>query len=381
VNAVKAALGYFSNGTLVASASTAVQALKPSGAVTAFGSLVSAAKTLVISTSSTAETEATLDVPAGLALTTSDTLASVTTLTVNGTLTASSATFAGLTANVSGTGALTAGVVGATEAPFIIESGLAQAALASTDITDDNLTIPASTVRTFTGAAAPSANVTVNGTLNVSTSLTIVATKSLTAGNIILGTGTWTASGASATIAPDVITLGNNAAAKFGADDGTSATVLTGTADVTNTFTASGGTVTLGQSTNKLTITGSAAAATLTTGATAGINVKAGLDITTATVDISVADTSVISLVDADANGVTLANSNSVILLDSAKATVKTNSKKIITNLTAGDNVGVWAESDTGEAEVGKFVGAESDNTLVEGNSGFAIKKGIETAS
>ena len=136
----------------------------------------------------------------------------------------------------------------------------------------------------------------------------------------------------------------------------------------------------MGQSTNILTITGSAAGATLKTGATAGINSKGGITITTATVDISVADTSVIQIPD-NGGAITLADANSVILLDSASATVKTTGKKI-TDTTIGANVGIWAASDTVDAKIGKFVGDESTNTIAEsGSSPVNIKKGIVTIS
>jgi hypothetical protein len=282
--------------------------------------------------------------------------------------------------------------------------------------TDDVLSVSADT--TFTAAAAgatitaaakkltvdkqnvaiaTTGNVTVKGELAVAASktlavgaganlvvdanaqLTVAATGSVTAGKIVLGEGDWKASGAATTIETDKITLGSNDSAAFGADDGTAATVLTGNANATNTFTASGGTVTLAQAVNKLSVTGSVAAANLATGATAGISVKAGLDITTATVDISGANTSVIKLADNDAVGITLANTDSIILLNSAKTT-PTSANKAIANLTVGSDVAVKAADDNGSAEVGSFAGAASNNTIVEGGSGFTINKGIKTA-
>jgi hypothetical protein len=236
---------------------------------------------------------------------------------------------------------------------------------------------------TITGSVADAVlttGATAGISVKASDTLTI-ASATVTAGNIILGAGTWKATGAAATIKPSVITLGNNASATFGKDDGTAATVLTGTATTTNTFTASGGTVTLAQDTNALTITGSVEAAVLATGDTAGISEIGGLTIATVTVDISGADTSVIELKD-NGVGITLA-ADGVILLDSSKATTETDSKKDIDDLTVGASVEVWAETDAGNVEVGKFVGAATANTIVESGSGFEIKKGnnVTTAS
>ncbi|MDR1096126.1 MAG: DUF2807 domain-containing protein [Spirochaetaceae bacterium] len=234
--------------------------------------------------------------------------------------------------------------------------------------------------RTLTVGAGVKLVVDANAKLTVAGDVAVNATGSVTAGKIVLGEGVWKASGAATTIEADKITLGNSASAAFGADDGTAATVLTGTASATNTFAASDGTVTLGQAANKLSVTGSAKGAKLVTGATAGISVKAGLDIATATVDISVADTSVIKLADGDTAGIMLANAESVILLNGANTT-PTDVKKAIANLTVGKDVTVKAGSDSGNAEVGSFEGAASDNIIVEsGSVDVEIKKGIKTA-
>ena len=404
VAAVKAALGYFSNGTLNASASTAVIALKPSEAVTNFGGLVSAAKNLVITANAT-EDAATLSIPAGLLLITDEAFSSgLTTLTVNGGLAAPSGTFDAVTtlavngtltsigtfdalATVTGTGSVTAAVVDAGTAKYLIESTLTEVTLESAAITDaDGLTIPANTVRVFTGAAVPSAAVTVNGTaifrgaaapadnvtvngtvvvdstgslaVTASKQITVGANGSVTAGLIALGPGTWKASNIATTIEESKITLGNDASAKFGKDGGTSATVLTGTATATNTFTASGGMITLGQSTNKLTITGSVAGATLTTGATAGITTKGNLDITTVLVDVSANSTSGIVL--ANTEVVTLSNSDSVIKTNSGTA----ENTYGIDGLTIGSGVTVKAAAATASQVVGSITGSASNNTL-----------------
>jgi hypothetical protein len=99
--------------------------------------------------------------------------------------------------------------------------------------------------------------------------LTIDASAELSAGNLKLGPGTWKATNADVTITADTLTLGNNTAPGFGAADGSAAAVLTGGEAGTNTFTASGGTITLGQSGTSLSVTGSSASATLTLGTTA----------------------------------------------------------------------------------------------------------------
>jgi hypothetical protein len=85
-------LGYVgTGGTLDVSTSTAILALTPSAAVTSFSSAVGGGKTLKIKADAE-ETLTTLTVPAGLDLTNTKTLATVTALTVNGALTAGSAT-------------------------------------------------------------------------------------------------------------------------------------------------------------------------------------------------------------------------------------------------------------------------------------------------
>ena len=255
---ITTALGYFSNGTLDASASTVVGALLPSAAAAAFTPLVSAAKNLVI-TADGAETGSSLTVPAGLALTTSDDLDTVTTLTVNGTLN-SAGTFDAL-ATVTGTGSVTAAVVDAGTAKYLIESSLAQATLASTTITDDDLVIPANTTREFTGAAAPSGDVTVNGAVTVLTgaSLTILAGKTLDiAGTVALtGTGSLVLATTSTSNVGKITGAGTLTAG---------ATTITGAWEAVGTST-SGGTVTIASA--------SPATATITADGTKATGLKA----------------------------------------------------------------------------------------------------------
>ncbi|MDR0637760.1 MAG: hypothetical protein LBG27_02460 [Spirochaetaceae bacterium] len=361
---IKAALGYFSNGTLTVAASTEVIALKPSAAAAAFGGLVSASRQLAV-VADGAEDGTAPGVPAGLVLTVADNLAAVATLTADGTLAAASGTFAGL-ATATGTGFLTAGAAGAAKAPLIIESALAYAELAATGaVTDAGLVIPADTARVFTGAAAPSADVAVNGTVVVSGgslaivadgTLTVAGAGKVTAGPITIGPGTWLASNAGTAIAPDVITLGGNATA--------------------NTFTASGGTVTLGQDGNKLTVTGSEAAETLVTGAAAGITVKGGLDVTAATVDISAAATGVISMTGGDV--MTLSNGGGIIVADSANATA-TNTCGI-DDLTIGTGVTVKAAAAGAAQDASGFTGSASASTITASGD-VDIRDGLTTGS
>jgi hypothetical protein len=85
---IKTALSYVSSGVLAVTAAGSLN-LKPSGIVADFGPLTSSAKRLAIDlNNSTAETETTLTIPAGLAIITAGSIGSVTSLTVYGGLTA-----------------------------------------------------------------------------------------------------------------------------------------------------------------------------------------------------------------------------------------------------------------------------------------------------
>jgi lipopolysaccharide export system protein LptA len=107
--------------------------------------------------------------------------------------------------------------------------------------------------------------------LVLNTGATLTGAGNVLADNLKLGTGTWLVTAANATITANTITLGSASDAKFGADNGDNATVLTGNENGPNTFTASGDKITLEQSgTNNLTISGTSNDATLTTGANAG---------------------------------------------------------------------------------------------------------------
>jgi hypothetical protein len=145
--------GLVVNGELRTKAGTlaAVTALTMNGRLSAAEATLAAVTTLTVNSQLTADKA---------------TLAAVTALTVNGSLYASSATLAAVK-TVTGTGFLSAGVVTAEKAPLVIESTLGQVRIASTAITDPELVIPENTYRIFTGEAAPSGTVTVNGQLRL----------------------------------------------------------------------------------------------------------------------------------------------------------------------------------------------------------------------
>jgi filamentous hemagglutinin len=392
-----APLSYVGDGGVLV-VTTAAASITPTEVVTKANA--NSGKFIVVEANGADATGGTFSVPANARITTSAVLGSAASITVYGGLTTSGAT-TGLAAGVAvtvkeGGSASLGGAIALLDSSVEEDGDLTLGGTVSfAAATDEIAVVAGSTVNgvTFPAAtditAVTSANALTIGNLTVPSgevfevptgaALTVDTGAALTAGKIILGPGTWLATDAAVTIEEDKITLGSHTTAKFGADNGTVATVLTGTANATNTFTASGGTVTLGQSSNKLTVTGSAAAATLATGATAGINVKAGLDITTATVDISVATTSIIVLVDGDAAGITLANTDSVILLDSS-STAATNTQGI-TNLTIGGSVTVKAAATGATQNVGSFTGAATANTIVEDATGanVSIMKGLQT--
>jgi hypothetical protein len=306
----------------------------------------------------------------GVTLRGTGTVAAAGTLTLSnaGVLTLASAG----TIATTGTGAVVAGgvTIGGTTDGTWAATGGTSIAITATNATTATITATDSSVLTASGTD-PSIVVAASGTLVVSANTKVLA------GFLELGTGTWLATNAAATITEDTLTLANASGAMFGKDDGTSATVLTGTTAPTNSFTASGAIVTLAQDGNKLTITGAGAGATLTTAATAGITAAGDLDITTAIVDISVANTSIIKLEDSS-TGIILA-ANGVIRLAADAGATATSNKKAIAGLTIDTGVAVWAASDSGNALIHKFVGSAANNTIVEGGSGFEIKNDIKT--
>jgi hypothetical protein len=109
------------------------------------------------------------------------TFAAVGDLEVNGILTAPGATFAALTA-ARGEGFLTLGALNlGAKAPILFN--IKNVTSAATAITAGTFTVPVGTTLTLTGAAAPTGNVVVDGSLVLdgsTSSLTIATTKSLT---------------------------------------------------------------------------------------------------------------------------------------------------------------------------------------------------------
>jgi hypothetical protein len=191
------ALRHITKGTLDVSAVTNVATNFLPSAVSSNAAVrgeVSPTRQLVVTADAT-EDQTTLDIPAGMYLTTDEVLTTVTTLTVNGSLNAGSATFAAVLVTVNGNGSLTAGgTVNADAAKVVIESSLSEVEVGSTTITATTLAIPQNVYRGFTAAAAPSAAVTVgaNATLYTDTSFTLAATGTLQLGSgaKITGVGT-----------------------------------------------------------------------------------------------------------------------------------------------------------------------------------------------
>jgi hypothetical protein len=115
--------------------------------------------------------------------------------------------------------------------------------------------------------------------------LTIGADTVLETGNYLdIGPGTWKASVTGVNIEGNKIQLGNNGYASFGIPDNRTVLGVNNTtyAQATNTYTASGAKVTLGQDGTNLTISGASTAAILTMGATTDIYVSGGLMVDTA---------------------------------------------------------------------------------------------------
>jgi hypothetical protein len=123
---ITAWVGYAGDGSLsITTAITGIATLK--AAIDAIGDLPDGKGVALTVTPSTATTETSLTVPAGVSLTTSATLATLTSLTVNGTLTSSSATLAKVgTLTVNGTLDTTAATFDSTNGVTIVLGGKAQ---------------------------------------------------------------------------------------------------------------------------------------------------------------------------------------------------------------------------------------------------------------
>jgi hypothetical protein len=162
---------YVTNGTLVVTTLTS-PALKPSDVTAIPG--ISSTKGLDLSSTAltTAEDQATLNIPATVAINAGSlTLDTVTNLTVNGGLSAPLATLhTSSPVTVSGSGYLEVGNVADAIALDIIEGDFYNASVGTTGAITANsgLTIDEGKTRTLTGAGvAPSGTVTVDGTLTI----------------------------------------------------------------------------------------------------------------------------------------------------------------------------------------------------------------------
>jgi hypothetical protein len=196
-----------------------------------------------------------------------------------------------------------------------------------------------------------------------------------------IGPGEWKATAANAHFAANNISLYDALGARLGKDDGNAATVLAGpfepgkAVDAT-TYTASGAKLTLGQNGNALTITGDSPAATLSAGATAGFWVKAGLTLSTAILDMSTDNDWCGAIYLAGTPGITLANSNSVLLFNNDAEGGGTyplayNSPDIHAKITIGSSVVVkaiwndaWKNGGPHNERFASFTGASSDNAI-----------------
>jgi hypothetical protein len=291
---------------------------------------------------------------------TATTLAAVKTLTVNGTLFADAATLAAIDAtdDITGTGTLVIGsAMDPTKVKFVIESALKGANIGSAAITDDDLVIPADTYRYFTGKAAPSAKVTVNGMLGVSGtgSLTIAAGAELAnAGTIALTeTGSVVLTGAASTGGAKLTGTGKLTAGKTEIVGGTSGWQAVSSASTTITIASSAteDTATITASANTVVLTAQGAGATITQLAGAGN----ALTIAAATtVDVSAAGSLILKGAASNGAKVTLAADTAIIKGAGTTGSVTTaNITKIgdvaIDNLTVGTNT-VFTDNGSGNA-------------------------------
>jgi hypothetical protein len=293
---VAAALGYVGSGTLDASTLTTAISVTPKAISDKVTGKVSATKTLTI-TAGTAEAEGTtaLEIPAGLALTakSDDTLATITGLTVNGTLTAAAGTLAAVTTltvngtlnaakgtlatagakiTVGGTATLGAvakvlkdssvakgGALTVTSVAFDTENEAKLAvaaggtvngvtfpaatnvtAIAATGVTIDSITIPATSTLVI-----PEDTLTVTGTLEVNGTLAFTSDSS----KVILGEGAVLKAGKDAvlsaksgTVDGSDISLTVGAKASPGTATGFTGVAADGVATLTTAETASDGT-------------------------------------------------------------------------------------------------------------------------------------------
>jgi hypothetical protein len=336
--AIDTALTYIKSGATLDVGTTAAAALKPSEAA----GIALNGKKLVI-TANDSEDQTTLTVPAGLSLTTTDTLASLV------------------------------GEAGETPALTVAQGGsavLSAATFASTTVGD----IVIDGTATFGAAAVPGGDVKVAGSLAVTGSLTVAAGAELAiagavnltgTGSVVLTTATSGTTGGAKITGTGKLTAQD--AEIVGGTGGWLAVLDSGTAEESVTIAS---TATAGQAT----ITGStdATTASLKGGAGATITQKSGtasnsLTLTTVTVDLS-ADGS-FTLKGAGTNGATVVLASTAAIIKGAGTTGAVTTANItavgsvaIANLTIGTSV-VFTDDTSGNA-FETIVGAGSDNSI-----------------
>jgi hypothetical protein len=203
---------------------------------------------------------------------------------------------------------------------------------------------------------------------------------------LALGAGTWKATTAGVDIKYDAIQLGSTLGVTFGKDDAV-ATVLAGPhADQTGkptgytVYAASGGRVTISQSGNDLVIAGENSGCILDLWSTAGIEVKSGLTITTATVKmVAVNDWTSVLYLHKSVSGITLSNINSKIEfnLESEGSGAYDLTSGIKVPIAVGTGIAIRAVwNNAWEADKNRFAsftGADTDNTITASGSGDPV--------
>jgi hypothetical protein len=171
-DALTKVFGYVGKGGTLDLSGATVTGLTSLGKPSEISALASEKSLIATLTASADETATSLTIPAGLELTakSGDTLATLTTLTVNGFLNAPAATFAALT-TVTGTGSIEAGAVPSAKAVILIGSAIAGISLEGATITGA-FTVPADKLRALSDAEISGA-VTVDGELEISGTLTL----------------------------------------------------------------------------------------------------------------------------------------------------------------------------------------------------------------
>jgi hypothetical protein len=371
---ITAALGYIENGAkLAVDADTAL----PSAVVNV---TVPAGKSVEI-TANGAETAATLAVPAGVKLTTTDDLSDVTELTVNGELAASSAT--GKSDGVKivvGTGAEAA--VG-TLAKVLDESSVAGELTAVITVFDSEAVLSVAAGATVNGITFPAAT-TIETALaaddvTVSTGFTVPADGMTLKNKLTLATGVALA------LTGDVAITGADGALVLSAAENTGGASLTGTGAVkagnTEIVGSLGGwravgasgdvTIAASATAGESSITGDTGVLTAGTGATITQLAGAGNNLTTGdstVINFGTAGTLVLKA-GSDKAKITLTNSTDTILKFGTGATTgsATNAQLVAAFASLAFGSGVTGKTSTDSDASGtltQIIGASSNNTL-----------------